>query len=96
MANFEPRRIRRIGLAVEMENGELIMFYSESPGVEMQVETNVDTERSYRGADTRLAVVDSSTDITITGIRELNVATRAIEATGQAIENAKEITRGNK
>lgn len=92
MSDFEPRLIRRIGVAVEMADGELMTFYSDSPTAEMQVETHIETERLYHRADTRIAIVDHSTDITITGIRQLNVSTRAIEATAQAIENAKAIT----
>ncbi|MGP5389853.1 hypothetical protein [Glutamicibacter arilaitensis] len=95
MSAFEPQRIRRIGVAVEMESGELMTFYSETPCAEMQVETHVETARFREGPETRVLIVDSSTDITITGIRELNVTTRAIEATAQAIENAKAITEGN-
>lgn len=96
MSTFEPRLVRRIGVVVEMGDGELITIYSDSPTVEMQVETRIETERLYRGADTRLAIVDQTTDITITGIQQLNVSTRATEATAQAIENAKAITEGKK
>ncbi|MGP5525076.1 hypothetical protein ACTXM3_17625 [Glutamicibacter arilaitensis] len=95
MSAFEPQRIRRIGVAVEMESGELVTFYADSPGAEMQVEKHVETERYYHGADTRLVITDTSTDITISGLRQLSLNTRAIEATAQAIEKAKAITEGN-
>lgn len=94
MSDFEPRLIRRIGVAVELEDGELVTFYADSPGAEMQVEKHVETERYYHGAETRLVITDTSTDITISGLRQLSLNTRALEATAQAIENAKAIAEG--
>lgn len=95
MSAFEPRHIKRIGIAVELEDGELVTFYADSPGAEMQVEKRVETERYYHGAETRLVIADTSTDITITGLRQLSLNTRALEATAQAIENTKQITGDN-
>lgn len=93
--NFDPRHIKRIGIAVELEDGELVTFYADSPGAEMHVEKHVETERYFHGAETRLVIADTSTDITITGLRQLSLNTRALEATAQAIENTKEITGDN-
>jgi len=90
--HVDAHMIKRIGVVVETVTGELMTFYSETPGAGMQIEKHVETERLYHGAETKVLIVDSSADITITGIRELNVSTRAIEATAQAIENAKAIT----
>lgn len=88
----DPRYIKRIGLAVEMADGEQIMFYTESPGAEIQIETNTEFESFYDGMIVRPMPIDQQTKITIRGYQ---IHTRAPESTAQSIDRIHEITGGN-
>ncbi|MGP9490068.1 hypothetical protein CIK76_04955 [Glutamicibacter sp. BW80] len=91
----DPRRIKRIGLAVEMEDGEQIMFYTESPTAEIQFETNTEFKRWHDGMIVRPMPIDRQTEITISGIRGYKMHSRAPESTARAIDRIHEITGGN-
>lgn len=95
MSTFDPRYIKRIGLAVEMADGEQIMFYTESPGTEIQIETNTEFERFYDGMIIRPMPIYQQTEITISGIRGYQMHKRAPESTAQSIDRIHEITGGN-
>lgn len=95
MSTFDPRLIKRIGIAVEMGDGEQIMLYSESPGAEIRIETNTEFERLYDGMIVRPMTIDQQTEITISGIRGYQMHTRAPESTAQSIDRIHEITGGN-
>ena len=95
MSAFDPRLIKRIGIAVEMADGEQIMFYTESPGTEIQIETNTEFERLYDGMIFRPVPIDQQIEITISGIRGYQRHTRAPESTAQSIDRIHEITGGN-
>lgn len=95
MSIYDPRLIKRIGIAVEMADGEQIMFYTESPGTEIQIETNTEFERLYDGMIVRPMPIGQQTEITISGIRGYQMHTRAPESTAKAIENIKAITGEN-
>lgn len=95
MSIYDPRLIKRIGLAVEMADGEQIMFYAESPGTEIQIENQTEVERVFDGHMCRPVLVDSQTEITISGIRGYQMHTHAPESTAQSIDRIHEITGGN-
>lgn len=95
MSTYDPRLIKRIGLAVEMADGEQIMFYTGSPGTEIQIENQNETQQVFVGNITRALITDSTTEITISGIRGYQMHTRAPESTAQSIDRIHEITGGN-
>lgn len=95
MRTFDPCLIKRIGIAVEMADGEQIMFYIESPGTEIQIENRNETQQVFVGNITRTLITDSTTEITISGIRGYQMHTRAPESTAQSIDRIHEITGGN-
>lgn len=95
MSAFDPRLIKRIGLAVEMADGEQIMLYTESPGAEIQIDHQVEIEHSFDGSMYRPSPLGSQTEITISGIHGYQLHTRAPESTAQSIDRIHEITGGN-
>ena len=62
MRTFDPCLIKRIGIAVEMADGEQIMFYTESPGTEIQIENRNETQQVFVGNITRTLITDSTTE----------------------------------
>lgn len=91
----EPQPIRRLGVVVEMANGELFTLHTDCPGAEILIETETESETIRSGGWNVVRVITNSiTDITITGIRQFHVNTNPESAT-QAIDYTKQITKGD-
>jgi len=87
MAMFMPNYIRRIGLAIELSDGETITIYSDSPGADILMET------VYEPGFSIYAPPRQQTDITIRNISQY-VYTRHQPAAEQAIDSVKGILEG--
>lgn len=81
---FPSSRIRRIGLAVELANGETITIYSEDPRADVFMETN------YGPGFSIYSTPVQQTDITIRNINQY-VMSRYQPAAEQAIDSVKGI-----
>lgn len=91
----EPKPIRRIGVVVEMANGQLFTLHADCPGAEILIETETESETIRGGGGEAIRVTTSSTtDITVTGIRQFDVNTNPEQAS-QAIAYTKLITKGD-
>lgn len=96
MPTFEPRRIRRIGLAVEMENGETIMLYSDAPGIEISIDTQYEFDRVFHGIKFGPEFESRDTTITLHHVNQYTMQTKDAVRTDKAIQGIrKAITGGN-
>ena len=68
--NQLPPRIRRIGLAIEMDDGEIMQVYTYQAGdAGVVVDYHNDTDHFQHGSEHRTIITDSWLDIHITGLR---------------------------
>lgn len=68
--NQLPPRIRRIGLAIEMDDGEIVQVYTDQAGdAVVEFDYHNDTDHFQHGSLTRTIITDRWLDIHITGLR---------------------------
>ena len=97
--NFEPRRIKRIGIAVEMEDGERFMLFSDSPGIEVELERDTEYATTFGSGTPRPIFTDRT--LTVRHLNSYTISTsephieHSLDSTRNAIENAKKIAGGN-
>ncbi|MHA7227851.1 hypothetical protein [Glutamicibacter soli] len=84
--NLDPKRIKRIGLAAEFEDGQTVMLYSDAPGIEIEIDTQNEIDYFHYGATVRPAIAASDTTITLRHVNRYTIQTKDPTRTEQAIQ----------
>lgn len=91
MSTFEPSEIKRVGIAVELQDGQRIMIYSDDPKAEVNIDTTHSEPVTYwhSGEELKIRTSPSNTDITITGLSRFVVQHVSDAAIDKAIETVR-------
>lgn len=74
MSTFDPAKIRRVGVAIELQDGQRVIIYSDDPRAEVEIKTTYEEPARFHGDQgevTRMASGSRSSEITISNLGHL-------------------------